>query len=140
MKPPLASVVLQQVSPRKVIRNTTNGSRFMPLRDTSVDSVSSQSTSRHRSVSVKKKLDYQQSQSLSYAFVASKGTLASVNQESFESLDTGIARVKSLSDKISTALSGNQIAGLLFRVLSDINSAICDLSNNQTLIAELLKR
>jgi len=111
----------------------------MPLRDTSVDSVSSQSTSRHRSISVKRKMDYQQSQPLSYAHVASKGIAVSASQESFEALDTGIARVKSLSDKISAALSGDQIDGLLFGVLSDINSAICDLSNNQTLFAEMLK-
>lgn len=139
MKPPLASAVLREISPRKQFRSLRNGNRFMPLRDSSVDSVSSQSTNRNRSVSVKRKLDNQQPPLQSYAFVASKNVSSAVSQETLETLDTGIARVKSLSDKVTKALSGDQIDGILFGVLSDINSAICDISNNQTLLVELLK-
>jgi len=139
MKPPLASSVLRQASPMKHFRNKVNGSRFVPLRDQSVDSVSSQSTTRNRSVSVKRKRDNLQSGTPSYAFVAAKNIIQCESQETFDTLDTGIARVKSLTDKVSAALSGSQLEGILFSVLSDINSAICDLTSNQTMLVELLK-
>jgi len=134
MKPILASEVLRQTSTRQLFTSNLGRNRFHLLRDQSLESGRSLSSVRNRSVSTKRKS--MDSKDLSYAQVAAGNSDAF--REKVSAVETGIARVRSISDKLTVTLSSKEIDGIFFSVLTDIHGAICDLSANQSTILELI--
>ena len=116
MRPITASEALKVISPRKFLGNTLNVSnRFSQLRNHSpADS------SRHRSVSTKRKVSYESS----YAAAAARNLEESMDSEVSSMTGINLAKVSSLCDKLSSGIETSGCEPNLQVILMDIAEAI----------------
>ncbi len=136
MKPPSASNVLRETSPRNFLNAPSFfGSRFRNIRDPSpVDSI------RSRSPSVKRKAD----NSLSYAGAAKKSLgfphndIFSKNLDSFEKIDLNVAKVETVCVKISQMITDLTDHKLL-AIFNDLLGAVSAIADSQAEFAMILK-
>ena len=116
MRPITASEALKVISPRKFLGNTLNlSNRFSQLRNHSpADS------SRHRSVSTKRKVSYESS----YAAAAARNLEESMDSEVSSMTGINLAKVSSLCDKLSSGIETSGCEPNLQVILMDIAEAI----------------
>ena len=135
MKPVPATTVLRQLSPRKTIGTSFfTANRFNHLRDSSP----ANSVARSRSISQKRK----NSDEVSYASKAKQSlsfsqSLSTCSSE-LEKAEIEIAKVKSVCDKVGSAIVEKDIYPELAAIFGDICEAIRTLSDTQSTIVSAL--
>jgi hypothetical protein len=134
MKPKLLSDVLRQASPRKFPSN-----RYGVLREPSpADSVRSTLSFSSRSESVKRKNpgdNVPQLSNVSYSTVVTGNSVQANNQViDVEEVNVGIAKVKSICEKVTTEIGNSDIDPAMVPILTLLNEAITGICDNQAKI------
>ena len=140
VQPKLASDVLRQLSPRKMLGNSFfSSNRFTSLRDNSPAGNNSfpRGFSRDRSASVKRKQDFSEQQSYADAVTASKN--AELLASSIDCCSTEIAKVQSICYGLHDKINKLDLDDPMKEILLDMCNSVTSLSSAQESILTVLK-
>ena len=134
LKPKQPSMLLKQESPRTFGKSSFFSSgRYAYLSDEPPSSQGNAGYARQRSVSAKRKLGDQ----LSYAAAAGGIVRPEENNAILDSLNTNVAKVGSLCDKISTEIEATDASPEIMSILTDLCEAVKLINSNQNSLVSL---
>lgn len=137
VQPKLASDVLRQMSPRKMLGPSFfNSNRYSSMRENSPAS-SVRGFSRDRSASVKRKLDQPAQVSYADALLASKN--AEILLSNLDICSTEVAKVQSLCSGLNDKIGRLDLDDPMKEILSDLCNAVAGLSTAQASIITVIR-